>query len=234
LDCWKNDGTGMIVDDTDGCAKQYRSGTALYLISLLATAHGVIIYRAVGAPGHGKDEVDGLNAVDKRFIAKKMSLIVTTEANASSSRMHAEARVDSVSMSIAREAARMCGNETGQKELKVKASTANVKNLQPWKKGFVMLTNLANTTSLKPLSIFVVQRALGRRIGSRGLYQVRTLQAQKVMSHESLLDEITRRHVIEFIEEEDDVLDRSNDDAPVISDEELDSDSSKNIVDDNE
>ena len=57
----KKDGTGTIVDDTDGCAKQYRSGTALYLNSLLATTHGVIIDRAVGAPGHRKYEVDGLN-----------------------------------------------------------------------------------------------------------------------------------------------------------------------------
>lgn len=64
--------------------------------------------------------------------------------------------------------------------------------------------------------------------------QARTLQARKVLSHESLLDEITRRDVIEFIEDEDDVLERSDDDAPVTSDEESDSDSSENIVDDNE
>jgi hypothetical protein len=100
--------TATILDDTDGCAKQYRSGTALYLNTLLATTHGVIIDRAVGAPGHGKDEVDGLNAVDKRFIVEKMALIVTPEANESSNRMHAEARVDGASRSIATEAARMC------------------------------------------------------------------------------------------------------------------------------
>ena len=64
--------------------------------------------------------------------------------------------------------------------------------------------------------------------------QARTLQARKVLSHESLLDEITRRDVIEFIEEEDDVLERSDDDAPVTSDEESDSDRSENIVGDNE
>jgi hypothetical protein len=37
-----------------------------------------------------------------------------------------------------------------------------------------------------------------------------------------------------FIEEEDDVLERSDKDAPVTLDEESDSDSSENIVDDNE
>ena len=64
--------------------------------------------------------------------------------------------------------------------------------------------------------------------------QGQTLQARKVLSHESLLDEITRRDVIEFIVDEDDVLERSDDDAPVTSDKESDSDSSENIVDDNE
>jgi hypothetical protein len=66
-----------IIDDTDGCAKQFRSGTALYLNSLLATTHGVILDRAVGAPGHRKEIVDDLNAVDKQFIAETMALIVT-------------------------------------------------------------------------------------------------------------------------------------------------------------
>jgi hypothetical protein len=99
------------LEDTDGCAKQYRSGTSLYLNTLLATTHGIVIDRAVGAPGHGKDEVDGLNAVDKRFINEKMALIITPEENESSNRMHAAARVDDASMSIAAEAARMCRHE---------------------------------------------------------------------------------------------------------------------------
>ena len=116
----KRDSTGTILDDTDGCAKQYRSGTALYLNSLLATTHGVIIDRAVGAPGHGKDEVDGLNAVDKRFIAEKMALIIMPKANESSNRMHAEARVDGKSMSIAKEAAQMCGDESRAEGVKSK------------------------------------------------------------------------------------------------------------------
>lgn len=438
----KKDGTGTIVDDTDGCAKQYRSGTALYLNSLLATTHGVIIDRAVGAPGHGKDEVDGLNAVDKRFIAEKMSLIVTPEANESSSRMHAEARVDGESMSIAREAARMCGNASraegvkseGKYRKREEASTMKKRvyhvdepcerhqfeNLTmvctPWYKakesqghslkfmynfradpklglgriairripcacaacrmqlGKPWVDNLeveqqprfqtnadcifrdifsgglndwhivelapgkdndseeveeANRLVVKSWAdraeetikegengafqtedpnadgyylvqwlgqpyqlqescvlseyvppIFVpkgetvcdarywmkVPRApqwytlsddktkvrlcqvlasnvrLVEESGAEGIAlpktcnrsQARTLQARKVLSHESLLDEITRRDVIEFIEDEDDVLERSDDDAPVTSDEESDSDSSENIVDDNE
>ena len=67
----KNGGYTLL-DNTDGCAAQYRSANALYLISLLAVAYGLVIDRAVGAPGHGKDLVDGLNAVDKRFLQEMM------------------------------------------------------------------------------------------------------------------------------------------------------------------
>ena len=63
--------------------------------------------------------------------------------------------------------------------------------------------------------------------------QARMLEAQKVMLHKSLLDEITRRDVIKFVEEEDDVMDCSNDDALVTSDKESDLDNFVNIVDDN-
>jgi hypothetical protein len=63
----------------------------LYLNSLLATTHGIIIDHAFGAPGHGKDKVDSPNTLDKQFIAENMALIVTPEANESSNQMHTEA-----------------------------------------------------------------------------------------------------------------------------------------------
>ena len=59
------------------------------------------------------------------------------------------------------------------------------------------------------------------------------LGAQKIVSHDSLLVDITRRAVIEFVEEEDDVMDRSDDDDPVSSDEESDSDTSEVSVENN-
>jgi hypothetical protein len=100
----------LILDDTDGCAKQYRSATALYLLSLIAVTYRIVYDRAIGAPGHGKDEVDGLNAVDKRYISEKMSLVMTPEADENSSRLAPEAMVEGVSKSIAEEAARLCSN----------------------------------------------------------------------------------------------------------------------------
>ena len=51
-----------ILDHSDGCSKQYRCGTALYLLSVLSSQFGVAIDRMIGAPGHGKDVVDALNA----------------------------------------------------------------------------------------------------------------------------------------------------------------------------
>eukprot|EP00957_Ditylum_brightwellii_P159306 12126360-Ditylum_brightwellii.AAC.1 len=61
-----------IMEDTDGYSKQYRFASSLYLISTICIKYGIVIDHAVGAPGHGKDVVDGLNAVDKRFLRRAM------------------------------------------------------------------------------------------------------------------------------------------------------------------
>jgi len=52
--------------NTDGCSGQYRCGTAFYFLSSLSYTHKLAISRAVGAPGHGKCIVDGLNGNSKR------------------------------------------------------------------------------------------------------------------------------------------------------------------------
>eukprot|EP00957_Ditylum_brightwellii_P101586 7741823-Ditylum_brightwellii.AAC.1 len=54
-----------IMEDTDGCSKQDRSASSLYLISTVCMKYGTVIDHVVGAPGHSKGVVDGLNAVDK-------------------------------------------------------------------------------------------------------------------------------------------------------------------------
>jgi hypothetical protein len=55
-------------DNTGGCMKQYHSGTAMFLLSYLAHVYDITSNRAIGAPRHGKDVVDGLNATDKQFL----------------------------------------------------------------------------------------------------------------------------------------------------------------------
>jgi hypothetical protein len=76
------------------CQTVSERATALYLLSLIAVTYRIVYNRAIGAPEHGKDKVDGLNAVDECYIAEKMSLVVTPEANESFSRLAPEAMVE--------------------------------------------------------------------------------------------------------------------------------------------
>ena len=54
---------------TDGCAKQYRCFIAYYIMSYLSKSDQIVLDRSVDKPGHGKDIVDGFNAVLKRYLS---------------------------------------------------------------------------------------------------------------------------------------------------------------------
>ena len=54
--------------NTDGCAEQYRCASALYLMSVISQTYSLIIDQGINEPGHGKEVVDGLNAVNKSYI----------------------------------------------------------------------------------------------------------------------------------------------------------------------
>ena len=56
-----------IYDIVDGCAVQYRCATVLYVLSQLSTQLNTCYTRNVQAPGHGKEEVDGLIGTDKTY-----------------------------------------------------------------------------------------------------------------------------------------------------------------------
>ena len=47
-------------------------------MSVMSQCYSIIIDRGISAPGHGKEVVDGLNAVDKRYIYQLMSKIKLT------------------------------------------------------------------------------------------------------------------------------------------------------------
>jgi hypothetical protein len=103
----------MTIDfnNTDGCTAQYRCYKALYLLSMLSFRLAIIIDRAVGAPGHGKDEVDGLNAVDKRYLQTKMRVVATAGENDDNERMmRAHAMVENENFSMAGECYRLLSN----------------------------------------------------------------------------------------------------------------------------
>ena len=42
---------------------------------MLSQTYSIIIDRGISAPGHGKEVVDGLHAVDKRYIYQVMSKV---------------------------------------------------------------------------------------------------------------------------------------------------------------
>jgi hypothetical protein len=66
------------------------------------------IDQAIGAPLHGKDVVDGINATDKQYLAGCMCLIGTPEANDGDKRMTAQSMVETATKSLADECARLC------------------------------------------------------------------------------------------------------------------------------
>ena len=62
-----------IWENTDGFADQYRCTSALYLMSVLPLHNPIIIDWCISAPRHGKEVVDGLNAMGKRYMYQLMS-----------------------------------------------------------------------------------------------------------------------------------------------------------------
>ena len=44
-------------------------------MSVMSQTYSIIIYRGISAPGHGKEVVDKLNAVDKRYIYQLISKV---------------------------------------------------------------------------------------------------------------------------------------------------------------
>ena len=57
-----------IMEETDGCAKQYRCATYFHLLLIIDVRSNVIINYSVGSPGNGKDVLDSSNTVDKQYI----------------------------------------------------------------------------------------------------------------------------------------------------------------------
>ena len=44
-------------------------------MSVMSQTYSIMIDRVISAPGHGKEVIDGLNAVDKRYIYQFMSKV---------------------------------------------------------------------------------------------------------------------------------------------------------------
>ena len=101
----------VFLDHTDGCAKQYRSGNALYLMNVLCLKFNMVIDRAIGAPGHGKSIIDGLNAVDKHYLKKVMCMSGCNRSDDVQTRMRMYSITKESTLSFAEECARLCGQD---------------------------------------------------------------------------------------------------------------------------
>ena len=89
-------------DQTYGCAKQYRCSIAYYLMSYLSTSNQIVLDRAVDITGHGKDVVDGFNAIQKRYLATCLRMRITPEKDKiDSKRMRVESMTEKVEVSFA-------------------------------------------------------------------------------------------------------------------------------------
>jgi len=99
---------GTMWDQTDGCSKQYRCSIAYYLLSFLSSTFVIDIDRGIDTPGHGKDVVDGFNAVQKRYLKSCLRSRATPEVHDSSSKqMRVNAMTEEGEVSFADECKRL-------------------------------------------------------------------------------------------------------------------------------
>ena len=70
---------------------------------MLSHAYNILIYFGVGAPGQGKDVVDGLNATDKTFLALLMATVQLNSAAADYSHVFMHILMSNTATSLARD-----------------------------------------------------------------------------------------------------------------------------------
>ncbi len=56
-----------VIEITNGCAVQYWCGTVLHALAQISTAYNVKYTICIQAPGHGKEEIDGLEGTEKTY-----------------------------------------------------------------------------------------------------------------------------------------------------------------------
>ena len=74
-------GMSTVWEDTDDCAKKHRCDLTIYLMTVLSSSYGIIMDRAINAPGHGNNVVDALNATEKRYLKGEMELMGKLASN---------------------------------------------------------------------------------------------------------------------------------------------------------
>ena len=107
-------------------------------MSFLSKSYKIVHARAVDKPGHGKDVVDGFNAVQKQYLATCLIMSLTPEVDKiSSRRMRVDAMTKKGEIFFAKECKRLLdlSNEIGTKGNKKHAkheSKARLKQKYYW------------------------------------------------------------------------------------------------------
>ena len=57
-----------IIDDSDGCSCQYRSGMSLYMCYKLSRERDIVYEKGIDGSGHGKGQSDGRSGGDKHYL----------------------------------------------------------------------------------------------------------------------------------------------------------------------
>ena len=74
-------GISKVWEYTDGCANKYMCALAVYLMTLLSSSYGIITDLEINSPGHRENFVDGLNAMYKYYLKRKMEIIGKLSSN---------------------------------------------------------------------------------------------------------------------------------------------------------
>ena len=91
-----------IWENNDVCDEQYRWASSLYLMSVMSQCYLIIIDQGISEPGHDKEVVHGLNAVDKRYIYQLMSTVQLPGSNRFDSQMQGHTGTQKDNVSLAR------------------------------------------------------------------------------------------------------------------------------------
>ena len=88
---------------THSCAEKCHSKTALYVLSILSHAYKIIIDSGVGAPGHVREVVYGLNNIYKRFLSMLNTTVQMPGASSYDSQMEIHTSTKNTDINLARE-----------------------------------------------------------------------------------------------------------------------------------
>ena len=179
LQCRKS----TVFGHTDGCGGQYRSALSCFLNTVLSSSFGVPIDRMVHAPAHGKGEVDGLNAVTKRYLYSCMRDAAKADTKNLEGRFQPWLHSENGQLSFAEEAVRLCSNPkqkdgvkwVGKKNLKrVTNKKVHKRHYHSISKEEVRYRNLKMRTLEMPSSKRKVNGKTAKHGGTRARYNFRS------------------------------------------------------------